>query len=77
MHHLQNINGVVHKFSIQAKVGNTECKLRDNISVGQINFFWTNEYPNIFVTIDIRRMNNQIYFGRLKRSRMNIRINLQ
>ena len=25
------------------------------------NFFWTNEYPNIFVTVDIGRMNIRIF----------------
>ena len=32
-----------------------------HISVGQISNFWTNEYLNIFVTIDIVRMNIRIY----------------
>ena len=26
--------------------------------------FWTNEYPNLFVTIDIGQMNIQIYSAR-------------
>ena len=30
-------------------------------SVGRISFFWMNEYPNIFVTLDIARMNIRIY----------------
>ena len=34
-----------------------------SISVGQISIFWTNEFPNIFVTIDIGRMNIQIYLA--------------
>ena len=29
----------------------------------ECNFFWTNEYKNIFVTIDIGRMNIRIYLS--------------
>ena len=31
--------------------------------VGRISFFWTNKYPNIFVTIDIGRINIPIYLA--------------
>ena len=37
------------------------CCRRHCLSVGRISCFWTNEYPNILVTIDIARMNIPMY----------------
>ena len=49
---------------IQIKIGSILPILHVNSdppSVRRISIFWTNEYPNIFVTIDIGQMNIQIY----------------